>query len=127
MPQVSQKRFTAVCSLSRLPSQEQAKQARTDVEGVWRQAARLRLRVRVDRPELHAFDVGLHHAIDRVASAAAHAQDLDHAGGRGALGDDHLVRARLIHVHLRERTESKRSSTRAVGTSPRAALRSGEA
>ncbi len=37
-----------------------------------------RLRIGVGADEIHALDIRLHHVRDRVAAAAAHADDLDH-------------------------------------------------
>ena len=47
-----------------------------DLQLVGRAVVRQRLRVGVDGPEIHVLQVGLDHAVERVAAAAAHADDL---------------------------------------------------
>jgi hypothetical protein len=48
-----------------------------------------RLGVGVDRDELHAAQPGVHHAVDRVGAATAHADDFD---------DRQIVAARISHL-----------------------------
>ena len=57
---------------------EPTRELATEVELHVRVAHQQRLRVGVDRDELHALEPGVDHAVDGVAAATAHADDLDH-------------------------------------------------
>src|SRR3569623_1041903 len=71
-----------------------------------------RLRIGVGAHELHALDAALHHVFDRVAAAAADADDLDHGVLRSSIHEFKHMPSPLNDEKIPNQTQSRKRSIR---------------